>query len=100
MSILNNIFLDTECTISRIFYQLDPNFIVEKNGKIEDIVNNISVIGLQLEKIITYLALHEHIALESLSELPELQKVQQPPSWLRLNVILDNDVKKKQFKSN
>lgn len=87
---MNKIILDSSSTISRILFQLDPQMSSKIQISKDNIVELLSFVGLQLEKILSFLYIEGNVNLscEDLDYIADydmnLNHTNKPPSWLRI----------------
>ena len=87
---MNKIFLDSSSTISRILFQLDPQMSSKIQISKDNIVELLSFVGLQLEKILSFLYIEGNVNLscDDLDYIADydmnLKHTNKPPSWLRI----------------
>jgi hypothetical protein len=88
---MNKIILDSSSTISRILFQLDPDMSSKIQISKDNIVELLSFVGLQLEKILSFLFIEGNVNLscEELDYISDydqnLKHTNQPPPWLRIH---------------
>ena len=90
---LNQIILDSSSTISRIIYQLNPSMSKKVQISQSNIVDLLTFIGLQLEKILSFMYIEGNLNNRNLDQDNsftldrESNNINQPPTWLRINVV-------------
>lgn len=88
---LNQIILDSSSTISRILYQLNPSLSKKVQISQANIVDLLTFVGLQLEKILSFMYIEGNLnnrnleADGSFTLEREGDAINKPPTWLRIN---------------
>jgi len=88
---LNQIVLDSSSTISRIIYQLNPTISKKVQISHNNIVDLLTFVGLQLEKILSFMYIEGNLNNRNLDPDSsfildrENNSINQPPTWLRIN---------------
>lgn len=88
---LNQIVLDSSSTISRIIYQLNPSLSKKLQISQANIVDLLTFVGLQLEKILSFMYIEGNLNNRNLDQdnsftlEREGDAINKPPTWLRIN---------------
>lgn len=88
---LNQIVLDSSSTISRIIYQLNPTLSKKVQISQTNIVDLLTFVGLQLEKILSFMYIEGNLNNRNLDQdnsftlEREGDAINKPPTWLRIN---------------
>lgn len=90
---LNQIILDSSSTISRIIYQLNPTLSKKIQISQTNIVDLLTFVGLQLEKILSFMYIEGNLNNRNLDQdnsftlERDADTINKPPTWLRINNV-------------